>query len=215
MTLSLIASLKETSKINKRSNRCYNGLFWSINFQSYPPFSSYSETLLFLFSASSNSSTNGNNNDSNNNMNGEENGIDNASTNGLENGTRNGLITSESEHSHSENESGTNSAIPRVTTRKAWSDYCSNKGRSSNSEEENNNGMYHKWFFTLGFLNFTELWSVLSRTENNWEKLWFMRKSVPETGNTFLYCFETDYSLYLLYNFFQVIFLIQSFAENV
>lgn len=36
----------------------------------------------------------------------------------------------------SETESEGDSETPRVTTRKAWSDYCSNKGRSSQSEDE-------------------------------------------------------------------------------
>lgn len=37
----------------------------------------------------------------------------------------------------SETESETDSSeIPRVTTRRAWSDYCTNKGRSSQSEDE-------------------------------------------------------------------------------
>lgn len=36
----------------------------------------------------------------------------------------------------SETESDGDSETPRVTTRKAWSDYCSNKGRSSQSEDD-------------------------------------------------------------------------------
>lgn len=38
-----------------------------------------------------------------------------------------------------ESEETDSSELPRVTTRRAWSDYCTNKGRSSQSEEENNN----------------------------------------------------------------------------
>lgn len=34
-----------------------------------------------------------------------------------------------------------NSETPRVTTRRAWTDYCS-KGRSSQSDEDNNNSMF-------------------------------------------------------------------------
>ncbi|XP_054277384.1 histone-lysine N-methyltransferase, H3 lysine-79 specific isoform X4 [Macrosteles quadrilineatus] len=38
--------------------------------------------------------------------------------------------------SETESETTDSSELPRVTTRRAWSDYCTNKGRSSQSEEE-------------------------------------------------------------------------------
>lgn len=38
--------------------------------------------------------------------------------------------------SDTESETTDSSELPRVTTRRAWSDYCTNKGRSSQSEEE-------------------------------------------------------------------------------
>uniref|UniRef100_A0A1B6E1Y7 Histone-lysine N-methyltransferase, H3 lysine-79 specific n=1 Tax=Clastoptera arizonana TaxID=38151 RepID=A0A1B6E1Y7_9HEMI len=45
----------------------------------------------------------------------------------------------DSNSTDTESEETDSSDLPRVTTRRAWSDYCTNKGRSSQSEEENNN----------------------------------------------------------------------------
>ncbi len=82
----------------------------------------------------SSSDTNNNHNDNiNDNIN-----------NGNNHSRNENQATASSSSSEDSSSTDNESTPPRVTTRRAWSDYCSNsaKGRSSHSDEENGPGIY-------------------------------------------------------------------------